>query len=214
MTDTPPPTSPNRTPVVVACLLIVLVAIVGWMQWRAPTSTASDTASSHASVADLPSDATIPGSSGLLRSPEAVSGDVPSRRSVLQPVIKTTPAVIADYDGTTGTITIDGVALQALNPGDFVVTRLGEHTIVHRVKEKLAREDHVYLPLDVVDPMTGEPTGFRGAYHAYDGFTNYYFNSAEGGFEVHAENGRPTKFRTFARPASVTPDGPDDGHAH
>jgi hypothetical protein len=196
---------------IVALLFLAVVVVVAMRRIEGRGDAAGD--ASSIPPTSPPQSATAarvdaPGTHDEALAPTAL----PLRKASPHLVIKTSPATISGYDGKTGTITFDHAGLMALNAGDYVVTQLGEHTVVHRVYEKQVREDHVYLPMDVVDPMTGEALGYHGAYHAYEGGTSYYFNSEHGGFEVLAEYGKPVKFVHFG----IGPGGEQHGsnHAH
>jgi hypothetical protein len=187
-------------------LAVVLAAVAAGIFLDRETGPTSPAGTAASDVPAMPSPTkSMP--SGLVK-PFAVDAHAMPRPTAVGPTIKTTPGLVTGFDGKEGTLVIDHAALMSLRPGEYVVTQLGEHTIAHRVTAKEKRDGHTYIPMTVVDPLTGKPLHYQGAFHAYeDGSTNYYFNSDHVSFDVRATNGQPTRFRNFHALPSQDADG-------
>jgi len=70
---------------------------------------------------------------------------------------------------------------------------------VHRKEQ---RDDHTYVAMEEVDPVSGKPTGTYASYHLYEDSVTHYVNSEKVGYEVHGPLDAGIAFTNLRRPLS------------
>jgi len=182
---------------------VVVVAIgVAVMAIRSAPTTTEPVSSATVETVPVAASSAIAPVQGVVSAASARVADATPRTPLGGPTIKDSPTRATAFDGTAGVVVISRAAIDALRHGEYLVSAYGDARIAHRVHRKEQRDDHTYVAMEEVDPVSGNPTGTYASYHLYEDSVTHYVNSEKVGYEVHGPLDAGIAFTNLRRPLS------------